>query len=309
VLSIETFCFRRSGDELGAPLTSVTRIQETLQPGADGAMISGDRNLSHGVWNIEYRIADGEAFVRHVGESLEAVRAPLQRVAETQIMREVASRRFEDVTRGDVASLAAAVRDRLRAEAQRLNLGVEIVSVTADTVEPLSVRSAYTMVGESENEKKRLEDEARQLATQILNEAAGAQHAQLLEHIREYGARQALEPDPDAVAAARQRIDAAVAAAGGQVAAQLRDAGAQAAETYERIRSEFELFRFLSERYREHPQITQLEMWNMMREAVLGSAREVFYVPRSNRLDILINRDPDRALEEELRRFQQSRPR
>lgn len=292
-LVIDTFSFARDPADAGKPLSASEIYKDALQPGIDGAMLTGDKNLLHGIWRVEYRVVDAEQFVRTVGEDLDAVRPLLQRVAENTILREVAWRRFEDVTRGDVGALAGAVRDRLRAALEPYKLGIDIVAVAADTAEPPSVRNAYRAVLDAENQMRALEDEARREATQRLNEAAGPQYAAVLDQIRAYGALQAGDAAAEQLTQVRTAIDLALDTAGGQVATRLRGAAAQADETRSAIEAEYDLFQEWYQQYQRFPTIAGLEIWNLMRQVVIGSAYELFYVPRTQRLEILINRDPD----------------
>lgn len=307
-LVIETFSFARPPTDAGKPLSASEIYKDALQPGIDGAMLTGDKNLSHGIWRIEYRVADGEQYVRNVGENLDAVRPVLQRIAENTIIRVVAGRRFEDVTRGDVGAVAGAVRDRLRAALEPYKLGVEIVTVTADTAEPPSVRNAYRAVLDAENQMRAAEDDARREATQRLHEAAGPQYGPVLEAIRGYGALQATDASEDQLAEARAAVDGALVDAGGQVATRLRTAAAQADETRAAIEAEYNLFREWLEQYRLNPGIVRLELWNMMRQVVIGQAAEVFQVPNAQRIEILINRDPDVRRQREQQALQQRQP-
>lgn len=307
-LVIDTFCFSRSAEDQFKPLSTLAVFKEALQPGLDGAMMTGDLNLAHGLWRIEYRIADGEQYVRTVGETVDAVKPVLQRVTETAIMREAAWRRFEDVTRGDVASLAGSVRDRLRSAIEPLKLGIEIVGVVAETIEPPSVRPAYEAVTAAENEKKSREDQERAAATQTLNETAGPQYEELLARIREYGALEAMNPAEQSSRLARQAVDAALERSGGRVASLLRRADALGNETYETIKSQAESFTNWSRQYERYPRVTRMELWNQMLMTVLGAAFEVFYVPESSRMDILTNRDPDLRTQREIERLQKGQP-
>ncbi|MGE3181945.1 MAG: SPFH domain-containing protein, partial [Phycisphaerae bacterium] len=302
-LIIDTFVFARAPGDLGKPLSAITYQKTSLQPGFDGAMITGDQNLTHGLWRVEYRIADGESFVTNVGESLAAVNPILRRITEASIIREMAWRRFEDVTRGDVSSLASSVRDRVRQRADALNLGIEITNVSVETAEPQSVRAAYSFVSTAENLKKQRQESARNDATKILNDAAGGSYGPLLNLIRSYGAKQALGAPEAEIAALRQEIDTALENAGGEVAKRLRTARAEKNEYIERVKIELATFNDWQRRYERFPQVTRRELWNYTMEEVLRTAFEVFYVPDTEEIELLINRDPEIQRQKEIERL------
>ena len=307
-LLIDTFCFARTPDQVNQPLSAIELMKDSLTPGMDGALLTGDKNLAHGVFRIEYRIADGEAFVKTIGESADAVQPMLKRIAESAILREMSWRRFEDVTRGDMSAVGAAVRDRLRSQVGELGWGVEVVAVIPDLVEPPSVRSAYREVSDAENRKKEIEDKARAEATEILNKAAGTQHVQLLEAIRGYGNKQLLGATENELAQLRSQLDSELDSAGGEVASLLRSATAEANETFESVKKEFEVFTSWLEQHTRDPKLTRVLLWNAMRRAVLTNPEnEVFFLPDSKSLEIIVNRDPDLARLREIERLQGKR--
>ena len=69
-LETDAFLFSRSEDDIknDTDIATLRRSSPTLTPGRDGASLTGDKNLSHGLWKVEYRIADAAKFVTEVGE-------------------------------------------------------------------------------------------------------------------------------------------------------------------------------------------------------------------------------------------------
>jgi hypothetical protein len=166
------------------------------------------------------------------------------------------------------------------------------------------VRSAYRAVSDAENQKRAAEDDARREAAQRLNEAAGPNYPRLLEAIRAYGALLAANADEKELAAARAAIGDELLRSEGQVASTLRAAQAQADEAQAMLEAEHELFKVWRAQYAQNPRIAKMELWNLMRRVVLSAAHEVFYVPQTERIEILINRDPDLRLQREVEALQ-----
>lgn len=306
-LQIDTFLFRRSEPEMGKPLSEIVPDSTSLKPGVDGAMLSGDKNLSHGLWTLRYRVEQADQFVANIGENTGAFEPLLRRLAEEAVVRTASSRRVEEITYTALDSVAREVQQRLQASLDALQSGVQITSLTPETIEPGRVKSAYLEVLNAANASKQQEEQARQRREQLLNQAAGASYPQLLEAIDRYSAAQD-SGDDEALQAARQTIEFALQSAGGQAAAELRQAQARASELRETVRQEVEHFRFYVLAYRQNPELTVLGLWSRVREAILGSkANETFFVPtEGDEIEIITNRDPMRAIEADMERFRRS---
>ena len=315
-LEIDTFLFRRNPKDVEDRTDIATlRSMGALKPGVDGAMLTGDKNLSHGLWEVEYKVVDAARFVTTVGERPAHFEPLLQRLFENAILREVAYHKVEEVTRLRLDTLVNGVAARLQRELDQLSVvptddpsrrgvGVAIVKINAQTIVPAKVAPAFTEVTRAENQKKQQEDAAGQRATEILNQAAGPQHEELLQKIREYGAAQLTGADSQRLEQMRAAIDAKLDEAQGNVAVMLRDAQAEANTVREQISREYEEFTRWLEQYRRFPAPTAILLWTQMRHEVLGSKdNELFWVPHSDIIEILVNRDPNKAIEAERERL------
>lgn len=311
-IEIDSFLFERAEDQKGRPITEVMPVSPQLRPGLDGAMLTGDKNLSHGLWVIEYRIGDAEKFVQNVGETDAALQPLLRRLTEHAIVRAVAYRRVEDVTRTARAAVAADVRSKLQAALEQLETGIVVENVRPNTIEPVPVRQAFTAVTQAQADSARDIDVARQRAAELKNRAAGPAHERLLAAVEAYGAAQAAKAEEVRLEELRREIDAALQEAGGEVAGALASAQAQANKFGSDARREYSEFSSQLELFRRDPVLTTTRLWQQMRGDVLGSKQnEVFYLPSSGAIEILTNRDPAKLLEAEQERYrrQQGGPR
>ncbi|MCG3127318.1 MAG: hypothetical protein CHACPFDD_02176 [Phycisphaerae bacterium] len=308
-LVIDTFLFRRANDEIGKPLAELSARGGALKPGVDGAMFTGDRNLSHGLWTVQYKVADARKFVLNVGESTDVLNRVLARLAESAVVHTVSSRRVEEVTRGGVTAVAAAVAEALQAEVNRLDLGVAITKVSAETIAPRQVKQAFDQVSEAENEKLRLQKEAEKTQWEVLNSAAGDRFTEILDLIAEYGAAQLAGGDDARLGELQKRIDATLDHAGGGVAVMLQEAQARASDIRERARREVDQFTYYLELYRKDPELTVQRLWADMKIAIQTSkTNEMFFLPSvGDTIEILINRDPNRKIKAELEGYRARR--
>lgn len=298
------FMFPHEQAETAKNLAEILKPMNDLQPGQHGAMLTGDKNLSHGRWEVRYRITDAAAFVQNVGPSPESLDALLGRLLESAVVREVAGRTIEEVIREAIDAVRNAVQARLQASLDRLNTGVTVVEVVAYTIEPGAVRSAFLDVTRALSERQTTRDKAEERATEILNNAAGDRRTcrELLSLIDAYGAAQMRGADDAELDLLRARIDArldeAKEAGAGQVAVKLREAQAKASEESERVHREYEQFQKYVELRKVQPRIAVLGLWVQMREEILSNREnEVFFVPVRNEIEIHVNRDPRRQIE------------
>ncbi len=318
-LTIDTFLFRRTDENAGKPLAEAVPSANKLTPGVHGTMLSGDRNLSHGQWTVEYRIEDAEKFVRRVGESPAYFQHMLRCVTENAVVRVVAGLPVERIMLRDAevggAGFVSDVQREVNEELIALETGVIATKITAETVEPGVVRRAFLEVTQAQNERQRSINEARQNAARTLNEAAGRAFPALLEAIEAYGAAQATDAPAQRLSELRAEIDASLDGAAGAVATRLSEAQSRANEIRERVAQEYDAFTHYLSAARQAPRLTLVRLWVRMRDAILSSKQnEIFAVPDSQEIEILTNRDPQRLIEAEMERYdkryesQQNRP-
>lgn len=312
-----TFCFPLEEADLRRELSDINLSElapyvDKLKPGVHGAMLSGDRNLSHGLFAIEYLIEDAAAFVQNVGETPEGFERLLKPLAENAIVRTVAGMPVERVIRTQTDELLGdftlAVKRRLGEELARLGTGVVIINVEAKTVEPGRVRQSFLAVSDAKSERKQKESQAEQEANRILSKTAGSKdkYQALLKAINAYGAVQATGTDEARMEELRREIDRRLEQAEGEVAKRLRQAQSHANEIRERLQQEYELFVNYRDMYRKYPELTAVRLWVRMRDAILSSQEnEVFFVPEAGEIEIITNRDLQRQIEADLKRYQE----
>lgn len=305
-LVVTHFLFTHDQAATTRNLAEILMPKPALVPGVDGAMITGDTNLSHGRWEVQYTIKDAALFVQNVGGSAAEFEPLLERLTETAVVREVAGRTVEQVTRTALDAVRRGVQKRLQDALDRLETGVHVDQIVAHTIEPGAVRPAFLDVINAENEKLTSIREADQKASEILNRAAGGMHAEILEKIRAYGRAQLDGADQarlrPLLGAINDKLIEARDRGAGQVAVELRKARAEANAISEGLRRDFELFTKRLQQRKAQPRITVLDLWVQMRNEVFShKENEVFFVPDSDEIEILINRDPlrQRELEEE----------
>jgi len=235
----EQFLFEIPARDRNKPYDQLV-AQPTLTPGKDGSLITGDQNVVHGRWSVNYviRKADAVDFIVNVG--LTDPTNPQERAAmpaayftrsrlqqrmykADQLVRRVAERAIIHV----VATIAvddfvgkAIPNERIRTEMRRmldeLRAGIEVESVSQiETIAPLSVRAAFQQATTAESEKATAISNARKEANTILSSAAGSVYPAFDLAIKRYEVARNAD-DEEAAARAHAAIDALL---GGQTTA------------------------------------------------------------------------------------------
>lgn len=301
-IKVTTFMFAHPQAATEKDLSRIVGQSGTLTPGLDGAMFTGDRNLSHGRWEVEYTIDDAALFIQNVGNTPAAFESLLQRLTETAVVREVSGRTVEQVTRTALDAVRQGVRRRLQAALDELETGVQVAQVVALTIEPGPVRPAFLDVMRAESERLSLQERAEEEAAEILNQAAGGRHRDLIDLITAYGDAQLQGADEADLDRHRSAIDAMLTRArregAGQVAVKLSAAEARADQINESLRSEYEQFRHYRAQSEAQPRITPLALWVQMRQRILSNRlNEIFFVPDAQEIEVHIKSDEQRKIE------------
>lgn len=162
---------------------------QQLDPLKDSFLITGDTNVIHVQFGVNYRIDPDEVenYLRNVG-TLDRANELVQTAAERAMIHYVASASVEDiVTRGSFKpEVIEAYTDKLLRD---LKAGIEVQSILIkgnNQSMPNQVRDAYTNVTNAQADKARAIQEARRQSNQILGETAGGAHSDLLAMIRSY---------------------------------------------------------------------------------------------------------------------------
>jgi hypothetical protein len=62
------------------------------------------------------------------------------------------------------------------------------------------------------------------------------------------------------------------------------------------------------EQYLKYPAVTSMRLWVQMRAAIMASKfNELFFIPDSGPIEIIVNRDEQKLIERDRERYQKSR--
>jgi len=282
----------------GQELTPIDQLppQPSLQPGKDGSLITGDKNIVHAKWVINYHVhkADAATFAQNVG-SMQKADQLVRQAASHGIVKTVATVEADQFVRSNINRdrIKRAISDTLMA----LDAGITIDDVLLEQpTAPLAVRPAFRAVSEAESQRAKQIEQARQQATEALNRVAGEGHVQLLAAIDEYEAARAAG-EKQAVQQAERKLNEIMEspAVTGDVSRLLAEARAYRTEAKKAIEAEAYAFQRLLPQYQSNPGIVVNRLQQDAREQILSGEVETFYLPSdpTKTVYLEINRDPE----------------
>ena len=161
--------------------------QKTARSNSDDSetlMLTGDKNVIDVAWIVQYKIKDPYYFLFKVSDVAQAVRDN----SETVIRRIVGNMDFDYVL-GNRITLADMGRQELQRDLNKLETGVDIVTLQLLDVTPTDeVKPAFNDVNAADQDMKRLINEAEQEYNKVIPEAKGTAN-KMIEEARGYAAQ------------------------------------------------------------------------------------------------------------------------
>lgn len=161
----------------------------TVQPGLrptyskeglneEALTLTGDLNVSDLEWIVQYQIADGFKYLFRIKDPQSTIRD----VAEAAVRKAVGNSNVTEVLTTERALLAGAIEKDLQAILNSYDIGVRIVTVKFQDVNPPeSVKAAFNEVNEAEQEKESLIFQAREQYNREVPKASGVAKSAILE--------------------------------------------------------------------------------------------------------------------------------
>lgn len=298
---------------------------EALNPVRDGSLMTGDLNVVHGQFSVNYRIARPAEFVRSV-DDLALADDLVRSAAEQGVIYAVAQTDAETFIRGNVEMRLARARAQQVLDAMRSGIDLSTF-VLNESRPPGAVAEAFEAVTRAESSRSQLIESARQEQSRILGEAAGeaalpgpdGSHGPLLAMILQY--EQAMHLDEQAEIDRLDQLldqsfrqlrvpvdpavpDAETVAIGAEAAQAIQTARSYRAGIVQRIRGEAETVTSLGQEYADHRRLLYSRLWQDAREVIFtGEVETIFSM--AGRPYLVTNRDPEVREEQERRRMEQ----
>ncbi len=142
----------------------------TLKPLLDGYTLTGDANILHSIWLVNYIVHNPESYVF----AFEDTHAVISNELAHAVIGVSARYPVDQALRLDVESFRSAVEQMLQKRFEQIDAGIRIERVELPALAPpRQVAAAFAAVISSEQERSANISAARSEATRALNEAAG----------------------------------------------------------------------------------------------------------------------------------------
>ncbi|MBX3365649.1 MAG: hypothetical protein KF866_12910 [Phycisphaeraceae bacterium] len=287
-----------------------------LDPGRDGSLITGDGNVAHAQFRVNFRVPSESASVYARNVHPDFRNAVVRAAAQRAILHSVAEVSIDSLLKESGSQndpLAVSIRQRAQSALDDIGAGISIESIELlAKMPPLAARAEFNNVASAEANRRQQIENANQTAAKTLGETAGQATTRAIELIDQFaraadaGAGAERDGDLDSAqqwARVREEILAEMHLlfesdlAGGKVAQVMNDARLFRSAEAKRRQGELARFEAIQAQYALNPLVTIHREWSdAFRTMISRDSVQVFYVPPSSRIvEILINSDPELA--------------
>lgn len=140
--------------------------------------LTGDLNVSDVEWIVQYQIVDPEKYLFNIADP----RATIRDLSEAEVRRIIGNSNVTQVLTTERAYLAMAVEKGLQDILNSYNIGIRVVTVKFQDVNPPDqVKAAFNEVNEAEQQKESLIFQAREQYNREVPKARGVARSRILE--------------------------------------------------------------------------------------------------------------------------------
>lgn len=304
-ITVDSLWYRKSIDE------NPQNMQESLSPVEDGYSLTGDMNILHTKWTLNYRISDVVEYLTGV-EDIELMLTGMLHDAVNQV-----SGRFliDEAWLTNQNDFIIEVKSELNKRLSNVPCGVEIADLNLGVggiTPPPQTRAAFDQAQSASEDNARMTEDAQKEAQNRLNKAAGGKLIadRILKAID--AVKQARESNDDTVlASATEQLQTALDAARGDVATTIQEAETYRDNIVKETRADARELQEILPEFKKNPEIYIDQVY---REAIASAIENVVEKwifsssEQSNEeIRIHISRDPDLVEQEKLEKEKEYR--
>ncbi len=305
------------------PREQLASSKLSLRPGVDGSLLTADGNIVHTRWDVTYLRVRPAEYVQNVYQQDEtaivkaAVERGVVRVVEDTDIDSLLKQAPGGAPGAAVSSLSSRIRRVAQETLDSIHSGLRIEEVIlTERTPPFAVLKEFDQVAKAAAEAGTKREKANQLRRTRLNATAGAAHDALLARLDEY--ERALELKEEARA---EEILAGIdgvfdgepvewegreVRVSGDVTSVLNDARRYRADVVASSRGLAAAFAAKRESFHKNPRVfVANERRAAFERFVERNTPEILLLPPGGLLEVILNRDPEIAREQERERNRQ----
>lgn len=274
---------------------------DSLVPGKDDYVLTGDANILHVNLDVQYTIADACNYVRTIpgADRWDPLTNPdanpelplVSRLARSAIIQSAGSFKVEDIWGSQQTAFTSLVEKNLRQSLQAMDCGLDLRKVLVRKIEPpRQVVKDFIEVRNATEQKFTSIETARGDANELLKRTAGPGYEQIIQAIRR---EQSLPETDPRRAAARKEVEQLLEQAGGTVQDILADARIYRTRVVEDAKADAEYMKVLLPKYLDNPRVVLTRLVLGMFEATLPKVQKWYLAQGTNETRITIDRDPE----------------
>jgi len=296
-IEIDDFMYRKGAREGGTE-----SLGDTLDPSRDGYTLTGDANIIHTTWRVQYQISDVVNFALSVSDPEELIRKSLAAV----VVHTSAELTVEEALWGGGQRMRRMAQKRLQSRLDAANSGIQIISLNTPVREHPKVAivdEAFTRATKASLEVSEITQAANRYEEAVLASVAGDSGSALRDKLIELArAEEAAEGERDDAQIARLRGEVATLmnTAAGSVAAILSEAQTYRTQVVANAASMASTFEALDLKYKENPGVFVRQTYQNEIERILNAAGVKFVLyPREREWRILLEPKKKKKQKEE----------
>ncbi len=140
----------------------------SLNPAADGYVLTSDANIVHSRASVQYRISDPISYIFDFNNASNTVRNAL----DNSLLWAASRHTVDQMLTRDVIGFTDAVRNRLEALLADHKLGIVVEQCAVVTIPPRQLKEPFANVLKAEINRNKLLQEARSYENQVLSKAS-----------------------------------------------------------------------------------------------------------------------------------------
>ena len=307
-IELDDFMYRKAARGEGGQ-----NLGDTLTPGLDGYTLTGDANILHTIWGVQYEVDDVVSYALNVEDPEDLIR----RALAAAVVHTCAEFNIEEALWADIEGLRHGVARRLQDRLDAVESGIQVGKITTPArEEPKQTKQAFVRTTQASLTASEDKQQGARYRETLLAMTAGDVGPALAAKLVELAeAEEAPEEarDEAKIAALRADVEELLNRAGGTVATILSEAKTYRTRVVEDAKSMAETFEALDAKYKENPEVFIRQTYQNVIQQVLGQAGFKFILyPRDREWRILLEprkKKPEKKEEEVVVETEQERMR